>query len=111
MCRVPSPRATVPAPGGSVVVPAAHHLLGGGPEEDGVLVLRRVAALGVAQRGVGVDDAQVAQVLQRHQVLALAKAVQPAPAEGQRAKVFVDHVEKVLRPGQPARGGAQVIPL
>jgi len=71
-----------------------------------VLELRRVAALGVAQRRVGVDDAQVAQVLQRHQVLGLAQAVQPAAAEGQRAEVVVDHVQQVLGPGQSGgRGG------
>lgn len=56
----------------SVVIPPAHHLLAGGPEQDGVLELSGVAALGVAERGVGVHDAEVAQVLQGHQVLALA---------------------------------------
>lgn len=85
----------------SVVVSPTHHLLAGGPEQDGVLKLSRVAALSVAQRGVGVHDAQVAQVLQRHQVLALAQAVQPAAAERQRAKVLVDDVEEVLGSRQP----------
>lgn len=56
----------------SVIVPPAHHLLAGGPEQDGVLELSGVAALGVAEWGVGVHDAEVAQVLQGHQVLALA---------------------------------------
>lgn len=59
----------------SVVVSPAHHLLAGGPEQDGVLELSRVAALGVAERRVRVHDAQVTQVLQGHQVLALAQAV------------------------------------
>lgn len=85
----------------SVVVSPAHHLLAGGPEQDGVLELSGVAALGVAERRVGVHDAEVAQVLQRHQVLALAQAVQPAAAERQRAEVLVDDVEQVLRSGQP----------
>lgn len=71
-----------------------------------MLELRGVAALGVAQRGVGVHDAQVAQVLQRHQVLGLAQAVQPAAAERQRAEVLVDHVEQVLRSGQPGEDAA-----
>lgn len=86
----------------SVVVSPTHHLLAAGPEQDGVLKLSRVAALGVAQRGVGVHDAQVAQVLQRHQVLALAQTVQPAAAERQCAKVLVDDVEEVLGSRQPA---------
>lgn len=85
----------------SVVISPAHHLLAGGPEQDGVLELSGVAALGVAERRVGVHDAKVTQVLQRHQVLALAQAVQPAAAERQRAEVLVDDVEQVLRPGQP----------
>lgn len=85
----------------SVVVSPAHHLLAGGPEQDGVLELSSVAALGVAEGRVGVHDAKVAQVLQRHQVLALAQTVQPAAAERQRAEVLVDDVQQVLRSGQP----------
>lgn len=69
-----------------------------------MLELSSVAALGVAQRRVGVHDAQIAQVLQRHQVLALAQAVQPAAAERQRAEVLIDDVEQVLRSGQPGGG-------
>lgn len=87
--------------GVSVVVSPAHHLLAGGPEQDGVLELSGVAALGVAEGRVGVHDAKVAQVLQRHQVLALAQTVQPAAAERQRAEVLVDDVQQVLRSGQP----------
>lgn len=87
--------------GGSVVISSAHHLLAGGPEQDGVLELSSVAALGVAKGRVGVHDAQVAQVLQRHQVLALALAVQPAAAERQRAEVLIDDIKQVLRSGQP----------
>lgn len=87
--------------GASVVVSSAHHLLAGGPEQDGVLELSGVAALGVAERRVGVHDAQVAQVLQGHQVLAFAQAVQPAAAERQRAEVLVDNVQQVLRSGKP----------
>lgn len=94
--------------GGSVVVPSAHHLLAGGPQQDGVLELGGVAALGVAERRVRVHDAQVAQVLQRHQVLALAEAVQPAAAERQRAEVLVHHVQQVLRSGEPAGEGGGV---
>ena len=90
--------------GSSVVVSPAHHLLAGGPEQDGVLELSGVAALGVAERGVGVHDAQVAQILQGHQVLALSVAVQPAPAERQRAEVLVDDVQKVLCSGEPREG-------
>lgn len=84
----------------SVVASAAHHLLAGGPEQDGVFKLSCVAALAVAQRGVGVHDAQVAQVLQSHQVLALAQAVQPTAAERQRSKILIDDVEQMLGSGQ-----------
>ena len=69
-----------------------------------MLKLGGVAALGVAQRGVGIHDSQVTQVLQRHQVLGLPEAVQPAPAEGQRAEVLVHHVEQVLGPRESAGG-------
>ena len=66
-----------------------------------MLKLCSVAALDVAERGVGVDDAHVAQVLQSHQVLGLPQTVQPATAEGQRAEVVVDDVQQLLRLGQP----------
>lgn len=89
--------------GVSVVVSTAHHLLAGGPEQDGVFKLSRVAALAVAQWGVGVHDAQVAQVLQSHQVLALAQAVQPAAAKCQRAKILINDVQQVLCSGQPGK--------
>lgn len=89
------------AVGVSVVVSPAHHLLAGGPEQDGVLELSGVAALCVTEGWVWGHDAQIAQVLQGHQVLSLAQTVQPAPAERQRAEVLVDDIEQVLRSGQP----------
>lgn len=67
-----------------------------------MLVLGGVAALDVAEGRVRVDDAEVTQVLQRHQVLALAQAVQPAAAERQRAKVLVDHIQQVFSPWKSA---------
>lgn len=91
----------------SVVIAPTHHLLAGGPEQDGVLKLSGVAAPCVTEGGVGVHDAQVAQVLQGHQVLALTQTVQPASAESQRAKVLVDDVQQVLRSGQPEETGSE----
>ena len=41
-------------------------LLAGGPEQDGVLELSRVAALDVAQWRVWLHDALFAKILQRH---------------------------------------------
>lgn len=67
-----------------------------------MLVLGGVAALDVAERRVWVDDAKVTEVLQSHQVLALAQAVQPAAAERQRPKVLIDDVEQMLGPGESA---------
>lgn len=90
---------------GSVVISPAHHLLASGSEEDGVFELSGVAALGVTERRVRVHDAQVTQVLQGHQVLAFTEAVQPASAEGQRAKFLVNHIQQVLSSGQPGGGG------
>ena len=87
--------------GASVVITPAHHLLAAGPEQDGVLKLSGVAALGVTEGWVGVHDAQVTQVLQCHQVLGLAQAVKPATAEGQCAKVLVDHVQHMLGSREP----------
>ena len=43
-------------------------LLAGGPEQDGVLELSRVAALDVAKWRVGIHDSLLAEVLQRHLV-------------------------------------------
>ncbi len=65
----------------SVVVSAAHDFLTRRSEQDGVFELSRVRALGVTERGVGVDDAQVTQVLQGHQILAFTQTVEPAATE------------------------------
>ena len=67
-----------------------------------MLVLGRVAALDVAERWVWVYDAKVTQILQRHQVLALAQAVQPAAAECQGAKVLIDHIQQMFSPWKSA---------
>lgn len=58
---------------GLVVVSPADHLLAGWPEEDGVLVLRSVTSLSVAQRGVRLNNPNITEVLQAHQVLGLPK--------------------------------------
>lgn len=87
----------------SVVRAATDHLLAGGPQHHGVLVLGRVAALDVAERRIGLHDLLVTQVLQRHQVLGLAQSVQPAATERQRPEVLVDDVQKLLRLGQSVR--------
>jgi hypothetical protein len=42
----------------------------------GVLELCSVTSLDIAQRGVGVHNAGIAQILERHEVLVLAQAVQ-----------------------------------
>ena len=80
----------------SVVLPPAHHLLTGGSQHYGVLVLGRVAALDVAERRVRLHDVLLTEVLERHQVLGLAEPVQPAAAERQRAEVLVDDVEQLF---------------
>ena len=70
-----------------VVVAPRKHLLLGGVQEEGVLVLRHVGVLRITQRGVGVHDASLHEVLEGHEILRLADAVQVPPAERQRAKV------------------------
>lgn len=67
-----------------------------------MLVLGGVAALYVTERWVWVYDAKVTQVLQCHQVLALAQAVQPAAAECQSPEVFIDHIEQMFSPWKSA---------
>lgn len=58
-----------------------------------MLELRGVAALDVAERRVGVHDALVAEVLERHGVARRAGAFQPPLAERERAEVLVYQVE------------------
>lgn len=84
-----------------IVVSARDDLLASGSEEDGVLELRGVAALDVAERRVGVHDSLVAEILQRHGVAGGARALQPALAEGESAEVLVDRVQQLLRRLQP----------
>lgn len=57
-----------------------------------MLILSSVTALDVAEGRVRVYDAEVAQILQGHQVLALAKTVQPAAAKRQSTKILIDHI-------------------
>lgn len=58
-----------------------------------MLELRRIAALDVAERRIGVDDAFVAQVLERHGVARRARALQPPLAERQRPEVLIHQVQ------------------
>ena len=94
------------------VVAAGDDLLARGPEEDRVLVLGNVGALDVAEGRVGLDDADVAEVLERAEVLLLlgarravdrggaaVVALEPAAAEGERAEGLVDVREELLGPG------------
>lgn len=67
-----------------------------------MLILGGVAALDVAKRWVRVYDPKVTQILQGHQVLALAQTVQPAAAECQRAKVLIDHIQQMFSPWKSA---------
>lgn len=67
-----------------------------------MLILGGVAALDVAERWVRVNDAKVTQILQRHQVLALAQTVQPAAAERQGPKVLIDHIQQMFSPRKSA---------
>ena len=85
-----------------VVVTPTEHLLACGAQIERVFELCGVAALDVAERGVGLDDADIAQVPQCHEVLCLAETVEPAPTERQRTKVLVDHIQQLLRLGHPA---------
>ena len=60
----------------SVILAFADYFLARGFEQDGMFVLCRVTAFAVAERRVGVDDARVTEVLQRHQVLRLTNSVE-----------------------------------
>lgn len=80
-----------------VVVPAGDDLLAGGAQDERVFELGCVAALDVAEWRIRVDDALIAQVLQRHLVLCCAGPVQPSLAERQSAEVLVDGVEQQFR--------------
>ena len=62
-----------------------------------MLVLSDVAAANVAQRRVWIDDAQLAQVLQAHQVLGLSGSIEPLAAECQCAVGLVNVVEQRSR--------------
>lgn len=50
----------------------------------------------------------ITEILETHEVLGLTQTVQPSAAEGQRAKVLIDHFQHVLGLGQPGGKGLQV---
>ena len=60
--------------------------------------LRCVAALGIAERRVRIHNAQVTEVFECYQVLALVQTVQPPPAESQRREVLVNHTQQLFGP-------------
>ena len=51
-----------------IVFSSGDDLLACGPEEDGVLELRRVATLPVAEWGIRFNDSLLAEILQGHQI-------------------------------------------
>ncbi len=67
----------------SIILSLADNLLAGGPEEDGVFVLRCVASLHVTKRRVRVHDACVTEILEGHQVFGL---IQPARTQTNNTK-------------------------
>ena len=62
------------------VVPAVATLLARRPHQDRVLVLRHIRALDVTQRRVGLDDADVAEVLQSAEIFSCAAPALPCTA-------------------------------
>jgi len=65
-----------------------------------VLELGRVATLDVTERRIGLHDALVTEILERHEVAVLVQAIEPSPTKGERSEILVDHVEKLLGFGQ-----------
>jgi hypothetical protein len=61
-----------------------------------VLELSSVASLNVTKRRIGIDDSNITQILQCHQVFAFSQSVQPSATEGQCAEILVDDVQKML---------------
>ena len=86
-----------------IIIAPGNHLLAGGPEYHSVLELGGVAALGVAERGVGVHEPLLTEVPQSQQVLGLPHPVHPPAAERQGAEVLVNHSQQLLRLVQPKK--------
>ncbi len=63
--------------------------------------LSGVAAFGITQWRVRVDQPDVTQVFQGHEVLGFTEAIQPATTESQGAEVFVDHIQQMFSLRQP----------
>jgi hypothetical protein len=61
-----------------------------------VLVLRDVRSLDVTQRRVGLNQAVITQVFERHVVSGFADTVQVSLTEGQRTKVAINGTQKLL---------------
>jgi len=61
-----------------------------------VFILCRVTALDVAEGRIGINNAEITQVLQCNQVFALVKPIQPAATECKCAEVSVNHGQQLL---------------
>lgn len=61
-----------------------------------MLVLRDVRSLDVTQRRVGLNQAVITQVFERHVVSGFADTVQVSLTEGQRTKVAINGTQKLL---------------
>mmetsp|Transcript_36851 Transcript_36851/g.83100 ORF Transcript_36851/g.83100 Transcript_36851/m.83100 type:complete len:333 (+) Transcript_36851:849-1847(+) len=91
-----------------VIIAAGKHLFPRGTEDESVLVLSCVAPLDVDQRGISLNKANVAEILEPQEVLSASQAIQVAAAEGEGAKVAIDNPEKLLGLGHPQGDVASV---
>ncbi len=87
---------------GLIVVAATNHLFARRPEDQRMLVLRRVRAANIAQGRIRVHNIAVNQRFQTHQVALLAESVQPTAAKGQCPKVRIDRFQQGMRARKPA---------
>ena len=58
-----------------VIVPTREYLLTGGTQEDRMLILSHVTSLDITERGIGLDNADVTQILESTQILLLSSIV------------------------------------
>lgn len=91
-----------------IIIATRDHFLASGSQDNGVLILSRVAALGVAQWWIRLDNTLVAQILESHLVFGGTSAIQPTFTERQRAKVFVDGAQQLFGRLQTQRNEWQV---
>jgi len=72
------------------IISAGKNLLASGSENEGMFILSHITSFNVTKRRIRMNDAEINQILQRHQVLFLSSAIKPPSAKWQSVEMLIN---------------------